>query len=310
MRTTAKRLLFSLGLARTLHLARNQHALTVVMFHRVLPPDDPRFTGANPTYTVNLADFEATLDFFARFYSVVDLAAVERAAKGTALPPCPLLITFDDGWRDTLEYALPALRARRMPAVLFAATGFVGDSRGFWQERVFDAAATRYGLEAAEARVLALASADPPARSAALDALEERPLPRCMADSAELAALQSADVVIGGHGHSHTPLTEVADASAEFHACREVLAAYGLGSARPAFSFPHGQCNEALIAGAREAGFGLCFTSAPQLTPLSALSASVGIGRISIEVPHHGPRAELDIATLAFSLITRPHTAA
>jgi len=310
MRAAMKRLLFSMGLARALHRARNRRVLTVAMFHRVLPPEDPRCAGANPTYTVSLADFERCLDLFARLYSVVDLAAVERAASGAALPPCPLLITFDDGWRDNLEYALPALRARGMPAVLFVASNFIGDARGFWQERVFDAVATREGAEKADARIASLATLDPAPRAAALDALDERPLPRCMADAQELATLQEAGIAIGGHGHSHTPLTEVADALEELRTCRAALATHGLGGERPAFSFPHGRCNAGLVNAAHEAGFGLCFTSAPQLTPPRALGAPEGIGRISIEVPHRGPHAGLDLAALAFSLITHPHAAA
>lgn len=310
MRTAVKRLLFRLGLARALHRVRNRGVLTVAMFHRVLPPEDPRFAGANPTYTVSLADFERCLDLFSQLYSVVDLEAVERAAAGAALPPCPLLITFDDGWSDNLDHALPALRERGMPAVLFVASGFIGDPRGFWQERVFDAIATRQGAEKADARIAALAALDPARRSAALDTLEERPLPRCMADAAELATLQASSVAIGGHGHSHTPLTEATDAAAEFRSCRAALATHGLGGPRPSFSFPHGRCDERLVIMAREAGFGLCFTSTPELTPPGAITAPRGIGRISIEVPHRGPRAGLDPAALAFSLITRPHAGA
>ena len=64
----------------------------------------------------SLTDFEMILDLFADFYSVVDLTTVERAANGAALPPCPLLITFDDGWRDNYETAYPILRAHGVPA--------------------------------------------------------------------------------------------------------------------------------------------------------------------------------------------------
>jgi peptidoglycan/xylan/chitin deacetylase (PgdA/CDA1 family) len=245
------------------------------MFHRFLPDEYSRFAGAHPNYTVSLSHFESILDFFARFYTVVDLAAVERAAAGMArLPPCPLLITFDDGWRDTVEYALPALSARGMPAVVFVATGFIGDARGFWEERVFDAVATREGDAAGDAR---------------------------------LAALERAGVVIGGHGHSHMPLTDVADAGAELAACRETLARHGLGGARPPFSFPHGRCTADLVAAVRAAGFGLCFTSARALSPAVALAGAAGIGRIPIMVPHRGAHAGRDIVDLAFHLVTRPH---
>jgi peptidoglycan/xylan/chitin deacetylase (PgdA/CDA1 family) len=316
MRAIVKRILYRLGAARALHRRRNRDVLTVAMFHRVLPPDDPRFAGANPTYTVALSDFHRILDLFARFYAVVDLAAVERAARsGAPLPPCPLLITFDDGWRDNAEFALPALQARRMKAVLFVASGFIGDARGFWQERVYDAVATRgtavatrEGAAEADARIAALAASDGAARAAALAGLDERPLPRAMADATELAAMQAGGMTMGGHGHSHTPLTAVDDPGAELATCRATLASLGLGGDRPSFSFPHGRCDAALVTAAQHAGFGLCFTSAAELTPVGSLARPEGIGRISIEVPHTGPRAGLDIAALAFSLITRPHS--
>lgn len=304
MKAAVKQLLFRLGLARLLHRLRNRRVLTVVMFHRVLPPEDPRFAGANPAYTLRLDAFERCLDLLGGFYSIVDLDAVERAARGAPLPPCPLLITFDDGWRDNLEYALPALAARRMPAVLFVASGFIGDARGFWQERVFDAMAASGREAEAPGRITALAALEMPARETALAAIGERPLPRCMANIADLAAMAAAGIAIGGHGHSHAPLTEVADARAELRACRETLAAHGLGGARPAFSFPHGRCDAALVAAAQAAGFGLCFTSAPHLVPPDALADPRGIGRISIELPEG---AAFDPSALAFSLITRPH---
>jgi peptidoglycan/xylan/chitin deacetylase (PgdA/CDA1 family) len=44
-----------------------------------------------------------------------------------------VLITFDDGYRDNYTIALPALAERRLPAVLFAATGFLdGFVCPFW----------------------------------------------------------------------------------------------------------------------------------------------------------------------------------
>lgn len=304
----AKALSWHLRILTLIHRVRNRNVLTVAMFHRVLPPEDPRFAGAHPNYTVSLSDFEAILDFFGSFYAVIDLAAVERAAAGAArLPPCPLLITFDDGWRDTVEYALPALAARGMPAVVFVATGFIGDARGFWQERVFDAVATREGDAAGDARLAALEKADAAAVGEALAGLAERALPRCMADGSELGALERAGVVIGGHGHSHTPLTDVADAGAELAACRETLARHGLGGARPAFSFPHGRCTAGLVAAARAAGFGLCFTSAPVLSPAPALNGANGIGRVPITMPHRGAHAGRSMAELAFDLVSRPH---
>lgn len=308
MRFLVKRFLFAIGLARLLHRLRNRHVLTVVMFHRVLPPEDPRAAGANPTYTVTVDEFAACLTLLASWYTAVDLGVVERAAAGGRLPVCPLLITFDDGWRDNVEYALPLLAARGMPAVLFVATAYVGDRMGFWQERVFDAA-KRAGASdvAADAEVAALSATSHGRRAAALDALADPGLPRQMADTAELKHMEASGITIGGHGNSHMPLTDVPDAAAELATCHSVLTAAGLGGSAPALSFPHGRCNPDLVRCAQQEGFGLCFTSEPCLTPYDQLNDPRGIGRVSVELRHLRHRGGFDLPTLAFSLLTRPH---
>lgn len=47
------------------------------------------------------------------------------------LPPRPILITFDDGYRSNQHFALPALRAAGFSATVFAVSGLLGD-RNTW----------------------------------------------------------------------------------------------------------------------------------------------------------------------------------
>lgn len=308
MRSFVKRFLFAVGVARLCHRVRNRGVLTVVMFHRVLPPDDRRSAGANPTYTVTVDEFVTCLRFFARWYSIVDIATVQRAVEGQSLPPCPLLITFDDGWRDNLDYALPALRSRNVPAVLFVATGHIGSSTGFWQERVFDAA-KRAGADdtAAEREVASVAALSTEMRAQALALLPDPGLPRQMCDAGDLGLMEADKVTIGGHGHTHTPLTDVEDANEEFQMCRDTLRSSRLGGEQPALSFPHGRSNPDLVRLAQRAGFGLCFTSEPCLTPVGQLTDPRGIGRVSVELRHLRRQDGFDLPALAFSLLTRHH---
>lgn len=46
--------------------------------------------------------------------------------EGEALPPRPVLITFDDGWRSSFLYAFPVLKRHRMKATVFLITAMVG----------------------------------------------------------------------------------------------------------------------------------------------------------------------------------------
>src|SRR4051812_32277945 len=49
---------------------------------------------------------------------------VHRRSAGT-LPARPAVITFDDGFADFAEHALPVLEERGLPATLFVTTGFL-----------------------------------------------------------------------------------------------------------------------------------------------------------------------------------------
>src|SRR5205814_5655886 len=68
----------------------------------------------NPT-TVPVAHFDDQLAELGELgYQVIDLDAVlDHYTLGTPLPDRAVLITFDDGYRDTLENAMPVLQKYR-----------------------------------------------------------------------------------------------------------------------------------------------------------------------------------------------------
>ena len=110
MKDFSKKLLYASGLLGLYHRLRNAGSLTVVMFHRTLSPEDPRWRTCDPDYTLSTAYLSQSLAFFKRHYNVVSLQQVLEARRtGAALPARALLITFDDGWSDNADYALPEL---------------------------------------------------------------------------------------------------------------------------------------------------------------------------------------------------------
>lgn len=92
-------------------------ALTVVMYHFVQPADAGPVRGLK---ILELSTFERQLRHIAVRYSVVSAADVLRAIDdGARLPPRPLLLTFDDGYKGHHAYVLPLLERFGMSAVFF-----------------------------------------------------------------------------------------------------------------------------------------------------------------------------------------------
>jgi peptidoglycan/xylan/chitin deacetylase (PgdA/CDA1 family) len=46
--------------------------------------------------------------------------------KGKELPTLPVIISFDDGWENQFEYALPSLQKYHYPATFFVVTDYIG----------------------------------------------------------------------------------------------------------------------------------------------------------------------------------------
>jgi len=117
--------------SETLHLASNGNGtLRVLMYHKVNDTPD------NPT-TVSTAAFDEQLAQLQELgFRVVDLdAVIDHYTLGHPLPPKALLITFDDGYRDTLENALPVLQKHGFPAVIFVPVAYMDDHQPLPHER-------------------------------------------------------------------------------------------------------------------------------------------------------------------------------
>jgi peptidoglycan/xylan/chitin deacetylase (PgdA/CDA1 family) len=110
-----------------------QPTLWVLMYHRVLPSSDNRFQQEEPGMLVRPETFALHLQEIKRNFEVMFLSDwVKAKSKGEALPNKACAITFDDGWLDNFEFALPVLRAEKTPATLFAVADKIGTDFQFW----------------------------------------------------------------------------------------------------------------------------------------------------------------------------------
>lgn len=104
--------------------------LPILMYHYVsIPP-----AGADiyrQDLSIAPADFAAHLDrMLADGYTAISLYGfLDHLTLGTPLPEKPVIITFDDGYRDNYENAFPALAERDMTATFFVVTDFIDEER-------------------------------------------------------------------------------------------------------------------------------------------------------------------------------------
>ncbi len=333
LKSALKRALYASGALDAWHRRRNRERLTVIMFHRVLSPADPRWAEADPEYTISDQLFGQVLGFFKRHYHPVSLEQLLAARAGQgALPERALLLTFDDGWSDNEEFALPHLLRAGLPGVLFVAGAAVDRGAPFWQEQLIHAwragrldpgrAAAlwraagpgepppprgREDLSGLRALVARLEALEPARRQPLLLSVEEalaEPL-RHMVTPGQLQALAARGVALGAHGMTHEPLVLV-DAAAELAAVRERLARHV--TVAPVLSFPHGRFDARTVDLARAAGFPLLFTSVPELP--SARGRGPGLlGRVGFTADAITARGRFAPELLALHLFRRPHAA-
>lgn len=106
--------------------------LAILIYHRVLPQPDPLFPGESDAET-----FDHQMRQLAGCFKIIPLLdAVQGLRQGT-LPSRAACITFDDGYADNAEIALPILRKHGIPATFFVSTSFLDGGR-MWNDTVIE----------------------------------------------------------------------------------------------------------------------------------------------------------------------------
>ncbi len=177
---------------------RFRRKAVVLAYHRILTPQQRTRTASQDGMVVEERTFARHVALLARWFKVLSLGEfTERLATRRPFDgPC-CLITFDDGWRDNVENALPVLRAHRLPAVMFLPVNFIGRRRLFTREALTHLLVRAVDVSRREpARRDALrAHLAPLDLGAVLDITDRDPLP---------AVLK----IVGGHRYASGPTFE------------------------------------------------------------------------------------------------------
>lgn len=264
--------------------------LSIVIFHRVLAQPDPLFPDE-----VDRVRFDTLCRWLAAWFNVLPLDRAVEALDEGRLPPRALSITFDDGYADNHDLAMPILQSHGLVATFFIATGYLDGGR-MWNDTVIETlrrcradtldltdlgleGVTRLDLSGLEARRRALHAVlgaakylAPPARQAAVDEMARRAgveLPSdLMMRSQQVRVMRNAGMQIGAHTLGHPILARVDDetARAEIGGSKARLESL-LDQPVTLFAYPNGRPGRDYgardVAIVRELGFRAAVSTAP-----------------------------------------------
>jgi peptidoglycan/xylan/chitin deacetylase (PgdA/CDA1 family) len=188
------------------------------MYHAIDPPRRP----SGWSWAITADRFASHLDLLVN--AGIRTLRLDQVDGDRCLGPS-VVITFDDGYADNHEWALPLLVARGQTATWFIPSATVGG------------------------------------RAAWLDGDAQQ---RALMDRDQLQNLVAAGMEVGGHGRHHRPLVGLpaAEVQREVAGCREDLQAL-LGARIDSFAYPYGRYDASARAFAEQAGYRYACTTRP-----------------------------------------------
>src|SRR3990167_2097406 len=138
-RTAARTMIY----AGTKHIGVNalmrrasRGSLLVLCYHGVVSEGHPE-DALRTRNTVSVREFREQLCIVCRFFTPVSAMDVLAFIEGgISLPDYPVLVTFDDGFRNNLTCAAPELERQGVPALFHVTTGLIGRDRLLWTQEL------------------------------------------------------------------------------------------------------------------------------------------------------------------------------
>jgi peptidoglycan/xylan/chitin deacetylase (PgdA/CDA1 family) len=267
----------------------HENGTYVLGFHRVLPESEKRRSNSLPGMILSEAVFVKLVDYLRKrmqFVTLEDFLKDEAGSGGSGKQRC--LITFDDAWIDTCTRAVPLLKQKKAPAVVFVPTGLVGKQEGFWVEQLIgewkDPSSRarlaplidrvpfpKAGDGAIEEVVQWLLHMSTQERQSALgDALPTgsqngHGSVDAIMNWEQLAQVRDEGFEIGGHTVTHPLLTYEDDETVNRELClgKQALE-QKLGASVLAFAYPNGDMDRRVRERVIEAGYACAFTTEPR----------------------------------------------
>lgn len=276
-------------------------------------------------YYHTIDEFEAHLDWLSLHCTPVGLDDFARWKQGDLRPSKPpVLVTFDDGYRNNVTLAAPILKRKGFQALFFVTAGYMESSRVLWPDEVFCrvVAWPWTSLQAPDGRVHVLAEAQHAREAVALTLVEAcknctdarrrefvaylaRETPQCnpLRDPIsqdfmswdDVRALSAAGFDLGSHTVTHPILSSLEPEALweELIESRTMIEAQ-TGLPCTTLAYPNGRSRDIadrVLATASEAGYDFAFTVSNRWCSRT---------RDNLRIDRVAPPGHSDAATFAF----------
>lgn len=276
----------------------------VLGYHRVVADYDEACRTEMASMLISTAMFERHLDCIGQHFRFVDLDEVGEAVRSGRPFDTPVAaVTFDDGYRDIYEHAMPILNRKGIPAASFVVTNLVEEpgwqmhdklyrllDKGFslWDnprrqihgvltdlglpasDILGDRATTRTAQTMVSSLLPKLSRGDVGRVAAYLECNVGNgfvPVPETLTWPM-LLEMRTRGFIIGSHTRNHVSLpTESASTAAdELRGSKQVLEAH-LGEPIHHFAYPGGHFTPAVVDALADIGYRYAYTACPHGDP-------------------------------------------
>lgn len=113
-------------------LSRNDRY--IFAYHRVLTRQQAAIEGVHHSLWVSPEEFERQIIWMKRLGEIVDYSQITDDERVRSKPL--FSVTFDDGWKDIYNHAMPILKQYQVPALIFLATDAIENDALFWPQDI------------------------------------------------------------------------------------------------------------------------------------------------------------------------------
>ena len=113
---------------------RRPKSIVILAYHRIC-----ELTGLfyDRNVSATPSEFRRQMEHVKKNYTAIPIRRLVDYYDGkTDIPKNSIVITFDDGFKDTVENALPILRELELPAIVFIATDFLRKNYTPWEDEM------------------------------------------------------------------------------------------------------------------------------------------------------------------------------